>query len=245
MSRRPVPARLLPTVTPLLLAVLLGACTGGGDATDGTTDGTADGATDGTAGSAAAAAGASAGASTALAGTGEGGGPQPASSDASGPSATSSTPATAAAGAAGCPAGAWAVDGPGLRPFYDVAAPPGVSFEPGGRFVVTIAPPEYSAVSEGFEMALSAEGLTGDVSIDGGVSGEVTADAATIRFTEASNTLSGSATMNGEPFPAETVLASFRNLFGAGTHPYRCEGGNLVVSYDTPAGPADVIFSPA
>jgi hypothetical protein len=146
----------------------------------------------------------------------------------------------------GCPIGTWQVDGPGLEPFYAVAAPPDVTFTPTGRFVLEIGPETYQAVAEGFSLAMD---ITGGVSmvadVSGTVSGTIVDTGTTIEFVETSFDLDAVVTMDGAPMPNDTVLGAMRETFGTGSRPYVCDGSTMTVTYDTPSGPAVVVFSPA
>jgi hypothetical protein len=145
-----------------------------------------------------------------------------------------------------CPIGTWQVDGPGLEPFYAVAAPPDVTFTPSGRFVIEIGPETYQAVAEGFSLDMQ---ITGGISmvadVSGTVSGTVVDTGSTIEFVETSFDLDAAVTMDGAPMPNDTVLGAMRETFGTGSRPYVCDGSTMTVTYDTPSGPAVVVFSPA
>jgi hypothetical protein len=149
-------------------------------------------------------------------------------------------------GAGACPIGTWQVDGPALGPFYAVAAPPDVTFTPSGRFVIEIGPETYQAVAEGFSLDMQ---ITGGISmvadVSGTVSGTVVDTGTTIEFVETSFDLDAAVTMDGAAMPNDTVLGAMRETFGTGSRPYVCEGTDMIVTYDTPSGPAVVVFSPA
>ena len=149
-------------------------------------------------------------------------------------------------GAGDCPIGTWQVDGAGLQPFYAVAAPPDVTFTPSGRFVIEIGPETYQAVAEGFSLDMQ---ITGGISmvadVSGSVSGTVVDTGSTIEFVETSFDLDAAVTMDGAPMPNDTVLGAMRETFGTGSRPYVCDGSTMTVTYDTPSGPAVVVFSPA
>ena len=57
--------------------------------------------------------------------------------------------------------------------------------------------------------------------------------------------LDAAVTMDGAPMPNDTVLGAMRETFGTGSRPYVCDGSTMTVTYDTPSGPAVVVFSPA
>jgi hypothetical protein len=167
------------------------------------------------------------------------------------PESTSAPEPTTAAGTvaepdAGCPVGTWQVDGAGLEPFYAVAVPPGVVFTPSGRFVIEIGTENYEATAEGFSLAMDISGgvsMVADVS--GTVSGTVVDTGTTIEFVETSFDLDADVTMDGAAMPNDSVLAAFRETFGTGSRPYVCEDSTMTVTYDTPNGPAVVVFTPA
>ncbi|HYN34574.1 MAG TPA: hypothetical protein VES40_18270 [Ilumatobacteraceae bacterium] len=169
--------------------------------------------------------------------------PAPESTSAPEPTAAAST----VAGADGdCPVGTWQVDGAGLEPFYAVAAPPDVVFTPSGRFVIEIGADTYAATAEGFslEMAISG-GVTMVADVSGAVTGTVVDTGSTIEFVETMFDLDADVTMDGAVMPNDTVLGAFRETFGTGSRPYVCEGSTMTVTYDTPSGPAVVVFTPA
>jgi hypothetical protein len=170
---------------------------------------------------------------------------EPAPETTSAPETTAAT-STVAEPDGDCPVGTWQVDGPGLAPFYSVAAPPDVVFTPSGRFVIEIGPESYQATAEGFSLDMAISGgvsMVADVS--GTVEGTVVDTGTTIEFVETSFDLDAEVTMDGAAMPNDTVLGAFRETFGTGSRPYVCEGSTMVVTYDTPSGPAVVVFTPA